>query len=125
MTQLATKSKSQLWQSAQRARNALSRAKDEAEKGMRRGVTVAAMPAGAYATCRVIGWAEREQRNLTIGDSKITYMLPVGGLLAAAGAFASTALGEWPADILLGLGGGMISGEAALAGYRHGLAPKQ
>ena len=118
---IATGSKTQLLARLKSARSSLANIRAAAEEGVQRGIIASASAGGGYVTGRAIGWAEKNGKDITLGNSRITYALPTGAALAVLGAFGNKLLGKTLADAALGLGSGAVAGELALHGYRAAL----
>lgn len=123
MADIATFSRTKLLRGLQSARGTLARIREAAEVGAQRMTIGAAAVGSAYVTGRVEGWAERDGKDITIGDSEITWPVPIGAAATVVGAFGGKMLGETVANIVFGAGIGALSAEVAFIGKRHGLAP--
>lgn len=119
-TAVAQSSKTNLLASLKRARSSLANIRAEAERGMGRVIIGATAPAAGYGVGYLHGWAERTGKDLTIGDTPVTWTAAAGIGMTLLGAFGSTVLGDMTANAALGLGAGAVTAEAALLGYKHG-----
>jgi hypothetical protein len=123
MAALEALSRSKLVSGLRRARSTLSNIKDAAEVGAQRLTIGAAAVGTSYGVARLEGWAVKEGKDITIGDSTVTYPVPVSAAAVLFGAFGGKMLGDTVANIVFGAGVGGLSAEAALLGYKHGTAP--
>lgn len=113
-----TASKSSLLARLKSAKGSLANLREAAERGVQRSIIAGSAAAGGYLTGTAIGYAEREGKDIKLGESSVTYALPVGAALAIAGAFGTKLLGTTLADVALGLGTGAVAGELAMHGYQ-------
>jgi len=107
----------------QRLQGSLRSIRDQAKVAAGRAVVVGATLGGAWAGGYIDGWAERTGKDVTIGDSTVTYSLAGGIGTAVAGALFSKQIGEQAADVLMGLGSGVAASEIAKSGRAAGLKP--
>ena len=87
MADIATMGTNKLRNALKSARGSLGRIRDAAEEAAIRGTIVMANVAGGGLTGFVIGRAERDGKDITIGDSDVRWTLPFNGVLAFGGAF--------------------------------------
>lgn len=123
MADIAVLSRSRLMAGLRSARGRLSSIREAAEVGAQRLTVAAAASGGGFATGFVEGRAERDGKDITIGDSEITWPLPIGAAATVIGAFGGKLLGDTTANVVFGLGLGGLAGELALMGRRKGLKP--
>lgn len=108
---------------ASSARARLANIREAAEEAAIRTTIVGSSVVGGGLTGFVIGRAERDNKDITIGDSDIKWTLPINGGLAVIGALFPRLVGDAAANALLGLGAGGLGFEAGMWGYKRGLAP--
>jgi hypothetical protein len=106
-----------------RLQSSLRSIRDQAKTAASRAVIVGATLGGAWLGGWISGWAERTGKDVTIGDSQVTYSLAGGIGAALVGALFSRQIGEQAADVLMGLGSGIASAEIAMSGRAAGLKP--
>lgn len=123
-TDVAQMSTSRLRRGLQAARSQLVRIRDAAEEGAKRLIIAGGAAAGAYGTGYLHGWAELNNKDITIGDSETAWTLPIGAVATLGGAFGTRFLGESLSNVAFGGGIGMLSGELALMGQKKGATPK-
>lgn len=106
-----------------RALGSLASLREQAKLAASRAVVVGSTLGGAWLGGYIQGWAQRTGRDVTIGDSTVTYSLAGGITAAFLGAFLSRQIGEQAADVLMGVGTGLASAEIATNGFAAGLKP--
>lgn len=121
---LAQQSKTDLVSRLKSARNSIAKMREGAEKILARATIGALAPVAGYGTGWVHGWAEREGKDIKIGESEFTYMAAGAAVALVAGVAGEGLLGTSVANVMLGVGAGVLSGETALVGVRHGSAPR-
>lgn len=121
MAALETLSRSKLVNGLRRARSTLVNIKEAAEVGAQRLTIGASAVAASYGVGRLETWGEQEGNDITIGDSTITWPVPVAGAAVLVGAFGGKMLGETVANLVFGAGVGGICAEATLIGRKHQL----
>lgn len=121
MPALESLSRSKLVNGLRRARSTLTNIKDAAEVGAQR-LTIGASAVGtSYAVGRLETWGETEGNDLTIGDSTITWPVPVAAAATLVGAFGGKALGDTFANVVFGAGIGGLCAQTTLIGRKHQL----
>lgn len=123
MADIATLSRTRMLAALKSAKARLANLREAAEEAATRSIVLAGNAAGGALTGFVVGRAERDGRDITVGDSNLRWTLlgalAVGGL----GAFAPRLLGDSTANMALGLGGGGVGFETGLWGYERGKRP--
>lgn len=122
MAALESLSRTKLVSGLRRARSTLSNIKEAAEVGAQRLTIGAAAVGTAYGVGRLNGWATKEGKDITVGDSEISWAVPTSAAAALVGAFGGKMLGETVANVVFGAGVGGLCAETALIGQKHGLA---
>lgn len=107
----------------ERAKSQIANLREAAEVAAQRLTIGGAAAGGGFGAGYLRGWGELNNKDMTIGDSTVTYTLAGGGAMALAGAVLSKPLGESAANVIFGLGIGMVAGELAFMGYDAGKKP--
>ena len=109
----------------ERLQGSLRNLRDNAKIAASRATVVGATLGGAYIGGYIDGWGERTEKDLTVGDSTVTYTLAGGIGAAFVGALFAPQIGEQAADVLMGLGSGMAAAEISKTGRAAGIKPPE
>ncbi len=111
MTTSVSKLQKRLSSASTRLANLGKAARDPAKKLMSTAITAG----GGAGTGALTKWARENSKDMTIGDSKVTYQAVAGATMAIGGAIAGGASG-WKevAYAAHSLGNGIVAGELAL-----------
>ncbi len=114
-------SRTRLVRGLQAARSRIASIKEAAEVGAQRLTIGASAVGAAYGVGRLEAWGEQAGNDLTVGESEITWPVPVSAAAALVGAFGGKMLGDTVANVVFGAGVGGLCAEAALTGHKHGV----
>lgn len=120
---IQTTSRTKLARGWANAKARLSNLKEAADVAAQRLTIGAGAAAGGFGGGYLKGWAELNNKDMTIGDSTVTYQLAAGGAMLVAGAVFPKQIGESAANVMFGLGMGVVAGELAFMGYEAGKKP--
>ncbi len=123
MADIAMFSRTRLLAGLRAARGRLASIREAAEVGAQRLTIGVAAAGGGFTVGFVEGRAERDVKDITMGDSEVSWALPISGATMLIGAFGSKLVGETTANVVFGLGAGGLAGELALMGRKKGLKP--
>lgn len=115
---LATKSKNELVAYAQRAKSAITRAKQETKEITRRSVGVGLTAGSGYLVGALRNkYGEGEQRKMLVPGTEIEADLALGVVASLAGAIG---LADEYSDVLCQVGGGTLAAYLAIKGFESG-----
>lgn len=118
MSNLATKSKTELMAGLQRARSAITNVKAEAKNITRRGVNTGVTVGSSFAVGALRNkFGEGADKELNIPGTEIEADLALGIIASLAGI---SGVADEYSDVLCSAGGGILGANLAIRAFNHG-----